>query len=133
METKDITRHFVWALVISVGWWLITMLLGFLPEIGKAIVEIIRYAFIFGLLFYAINVKGITHGLIAGVIYALVFIAVYVLLGGLLFALPVKGELIQFFGTYNSFTDMFKWPGVWQQLIAFLVFAGFIGWANEQK
>jgi hypothetical protein len=133
METKDITRHIVWALVISVGWWLITWLCGLLGSFGSYIVQIIMYAFVFGLLFYAINVKGIMHGLIAGIIYALVFIVVYILLGGLLFALPINGMQLGFFGQFESFGAMFTWPGIWLQIVAFLVFTMTIGWVNEHK
>jgi hypothetical protein len=133
METKDITRHILWALVISVGWWLITWLLGYVPSVGSWVVQIIQLAFIFGLLFYAINVKGLTHGIIAGLVYAIVFIIVYIILGGLLFTLPISGSQLGFFGPFANFGEMFGWPGVWLQLIAFLVFTGFIGWVNEHK
>ncbi|MBP7732315.1 MAG: hypothetical protein KA140_00925 [Caldisericia bacterium] len=133
METKDITRHFVWALVISVGWWLITWLLGLIPSIGGWIIQIISWMFVFGLLFYAINGKGVTHGLIAGAIYAIVFIVVYIIFGGMFFTLPISGQMLPFFGPFESIGAMFSWPGVWLQIVAFLVFAGFIGWANEQK
>ncbi|NTU60878.1 MAG: hypothetical protein HGA95_00885 [Caldiserica bacterium] len=133
METKDITRHFVWALVISVGWWLITWLLGLIPSIGGWLIQIISWMFVFGLLFYAINGKGVTHGLMAGAIYAIVFIVVYILLSGMLFTLPISGSQLGFFGPFANFSEMFKWPGIWLQIVAFLVFAGFIGWANEQK
>ena len=133
METKDITRHFVWALVISVGWWMITWLLGLIPSIGGWVIQIISWMFVFGLLFYAINGKGMTHGLIAGAIYAIVFIIVYILLGGMLFTLPISGQMLPFFGGFESIGAMFSWPGIWLQIVAFLVFTGFIGWANEQK
>jgi hypothetical protein len=133
METKDITRHFVWALVISVGWWLITWLLGLIPSIGGWLIQIISWMFVFGLLFYAINGKGVTHGLIAGAVYAIVFIVVYILLGGMLFTLPISGQMLPFFGGFENIGAMFGWPGIWLQIVAFLVFTGFIGWANEQK
>ena len=133
METKDITKHVIWALVISVGWWLITWLCGLLGVVGSYIVQIIQLAFVFGLLFYAINVKGIMHGLIAGIIYAIVFIIVYILLSGLLFALPISGMQLGFFGSYASFGEMFAWPGIWMQIVAFLVFTMTIGWVNEHK
>lgn len=134
METKDITRHIIWALVISVGWWLVTWLLGMIPTIGAWLIQIISWTFVFGLLFYAINGKGMTHGLVAGIIYAIVFLVVYILLGGMLFALPISGQMLPFFGPYQSFGQMFAWPsGVWLQLIAFLLFGAFIGWANDHK
>ncbi len=96
METKDITRHIIWALVISVGWWLVTWLLGMIPTIGAWLIQIISWTFVFGLLFYAINGKGMTHGLVAGIIYAIVFLVVYILLGGMLFALPISGQMLPF-------------------------------------
>jgi hypothetical protein len=133
MESKDITRNIIWALVISVGWWLVTWLLGYLGDVGSWIIQIISWTFIFGLLFYAINVKGMTRGFIAGIIYAVVFLVVYIILGGLLFTLPIGGQMLPFFGGFNGFAGMFGWPGIWLQLVAFLLFATFIGWANEHK
>jgi hypothetical protein len=133
MEQKDIIRHVIWALVISVGWWLVTWLLGMVPSIGAWLIQLISWTFVFGLLFYAMNNKGWMNGLMAGIIYAVVFLVVYILFSGMLFALPINGMQVGFFGPFGSFAEMFAWPGVWLQLFAFLLFSAFIGFANEHK
>lgn len=145
METKDITRHIIWALVISVGWWLLTWIFG-LINLGVYLRPILNLVFVFGLLFYAINVKGWMHGLIAGLIYAVVFLVVHVVVVLLLKNPLPDGEMLNFFGnavygnnvwtTANpaDWTAIFKWPeGIYLPLIGFLLFTSFIGWANEHK
>lgn len=151
METKDITRHFVWALVISVGWWLITWVLGMLGPVGVYLKPILALVFVYGLLFYAINVKGIVHGLLAGLIYAAVFLVVHIIIVILLRNPLPNGEMINFFGRveYKAVNDtvgtwtitnpsdwkaIFDWPnGIYLPLVGFIVFGSFIGWANERK
>ncbi len=132
MESKDITRHIIWALVISVGWWLVTWLLGMLGQLGGWITTILFFTFLFGLLFYAINGKGWMHGLIAGIIYAVVFIVVNIIVV-ILLKNPLANGVIYFFN-YPSFAEMFKWDtGVYLPLVGFLLFTSFIGWANDHK
>jgi hypothetical protein len=102
------------------------------PSIGAWLIQLISWMFVFGLLFYAMNNKGWMNGLMAGIIYAVVFLVVYILFSGMLFALPISGQHLPFF-SFTSWAEMFAWPGVWLQLLAFLLFSAFIGFANEHK
>lgn len=150
METKDITRHIIWALVISVGWWLLTWVFG-LIGLGTYLRPILNLVFVFGLLFYAINVKGWMHGLIAGLIYAIVFLIVHIVVVLLLKNPLPGGEMLNFFGNVKygvndltvgqwtttnpgDWTAIFKWPeGIYLPFVGFLLFGAFIGWANDHK
>lgn len=151
METKDITRHILWALVISVGWWLVTWILGMIGTIGVYLKPILALVFVYGLLFYAINVKGVVHGFLAGLIYAVVFLIVHIIIVVLLKNPLPNAEMLNFFGKgdYKAVNDtvgtwtitnpgdwkaIFDWPnGIYLPFIGFLVFGSFIGWANERK
>lgn len=121
--------HVIWALIVSVGWIVLSWLLLQIPTVGAFLVQIIQYVWIFGLVFYGMkNVKGLTNGLVAGIIYGLVFAVVavvfyYINWGGM-------PPYIQFDGGWGNF---FGWPGMWGALIAVILFGGCIGWVNESK
>ncbi len=124
----DYAKHLLYALVISVGWVVIAGLLMLIPTVGAYIIALISMAWIFGGLYYALKeVKGVTNGILAGILYAIVFAIVaivffYIKWGGTLGIIGFSGDWAGFFG----------WPGMWLELLGFLVFAAFIGWVNEK-
>ena len=147
-------KHIIMALVISVGWMIIGWVLGMIPGIGSFIASVIQLAWTVGILVYAFkDVKGYMEGIMTGITYAAVFLAVSILFQGIIswggsfyvhwfspmgnLMSSLESALGGMFGgggaapTYWSM--MFGWPGIWGQVIGFLVFTAMLGWINTQK
>ena len=126
-------KHILWALVIAIGWvllsWLPGLIFANIPSVGDFIVRVLSLVWIYGLVYAGMkSVKGLTNGLVTGLIYGLVFAVVsiifhYIAWGG-------TPPYISFGGEWGAF---FGWPGMWGELIAVILFGGCIGWVNESK
>lgn len=122
-------KHIIYALLISIGWIVLSWLFGKIPEVGVFLNTILMFLWIFGLLVYAMkDVKGLGDGIVTGLIYAIVFAIVtiifsYINWGGTF-------PFMIFDGNYGTF---FGWPGWWGDLVGIALFGGMLGWINEQK
>lgn len=57
-------KHIIYALLISIGWIVLSWLFGKIPEVGVFLNTILMFLWIFGLLVYAMkDVKGLGDGI----------------------------------------------------------------------
>lgn len=123
-------KHIIFALLISVGWIVLSWILAQIPGgVGSFLTSILMLAWIFGLFVYGMkDVKGLGEGFVAGLVYAIIFAVV-----GIIFHYIAWGGTFPFMVFTGDYGAFFGWPGWWGELIGIGLFGGMLGWINEQK
>lgn len=122
-------KHIIFALLISIGWIVLSWIFGKIPGVGEFLYSILMLAWVYGLFVYGMkDVKGLGDGFVTGLIYAIIFAIVAIIFS----YIPWGGEVpfMKFAGDYGAF---FGWPGWWGDLVGIALFGGMLGWINEQK
>lgn len=134
----DFKKHFLNALIIAVLFALLAWLLVDVIKV-KEIWNLLKWAVFFGGVVWCMkDVKGITNGVLAGLIYALVFLVVAVIVNFIpflnyaaLYSLDTAAAVLSI--KESSIGAFFSWEGVWVPTIAFVLFTAVVGWVKEQK
>lgn len=122
-------KHIIYALLISIGWIVLSWIFAQIPEVGGFLNTILMFIWVFGLFVYAMkDVKGLGNGFVTGLIYAIIFAIITII-----FSYIPWGEKFPFMVFTGDYGAFFGWPGWWGDLVGIALFGGMLGWINEQK